>query len=96
MTIQEGAVTWLADSRYRLSWNFPSPLALTMYWLYKAELIPRHASGKTKAAEVGLAALGWVASFTPRRLLELFGSIPSAEADANYSRLLAKSVAAAP
>ena len=96
MTIQEGAVTWLADSRCRLSWNFPSPLALTIYWLCKTKLIPRHASGKTKAAVVGLAVLGWVASFIPRRLLELFGYIPPAEADANYSRLLAKSVAAAP
>ena len=65
MTIQVGAATWLADSRCRLSWNFPSPLALTIYWLYKAELIPRHASGKTKAAVVGIAALGWGAWFTP-------------------------------
>ena len=94
MTIQEGAVTWLADSRCRHSWNFLSPLALTIK-CSKAELIPRHTSGQTKAA-VELAALGWVASFTPRRLLELFGYIPPAEADANYSRLLAKSVAAAP
>ena len=63
-------------------------LAETINGLYKAELIHRRAPWKNREA-VELATLEWVAWFNHHRLLEPIGSIPPAEAEANYYRQFA-------
>jgi hypothetical protein len=50
-----------------------------------AELIHRRAPRKTREA-VELATPGWVSWLNHHRLLEPIGSIPPAEAEANYHR----------
>jgi transposase InsO family protein len=58
-------------------------LAETINGLYKAEVIHRRPSWRTRE-EVEWATLNWVDWFNNRRLLEPIGSIPPAEAEANY------------
>ena len=53
--------------------------------LYKAEVIHRRGSWKTKQA-VELATLEWVAWFNHHRLMGPLGHIPPAEFEANYHR----------
>ena len=73
---------------------YDNALAETINGLYKAELIHRRASWKTKES-VELATLEWVSWFNHHRLLEHIGYIPPAEAEANYYRQLANQVTTA-
>ena len=68
--------------------SYANALAETINGLYKAEIIHRRASWKTKEA-VEFAMLEWVSWFNHHRLLEPIGYIPPAEAEANYYRQLA-------
>ena len=68
--------------------SYDNALAETINGLYKAELIHRRATWKTKEA-VELATLEWVSWFNHHRLMEPLGYIPPAEAEANYYRQLA-------
>mgnify|MGYP003547428366 FL=1 len=68
--------------------SYDNALAETINGLYKAEIIHRRTSWKTKE-DVELATLTWVAWFNHQRLLEPIGNIPPAEAEANYYRQLA-------
>ena len=68
--------------------SYDNALAETINGLYKAELIHRRATKKTKEA-VELATLEWVSWFNHHRLMEPLGYIPPAEAEANYYRQLA-------
>ncbi|RYG63174.1 IS3 family transposase [bacterium] len=70
--------------------SYDNALAETINGLYKAELIHRRASWKTREA-VEIATLEWVAWFNNHRLLAPIGYIPPAEAEANYYRQLAES-----
>ena len=70
--------------------SYDNALAETINGLYKAEVIHRRSSWKSKEA-VELATLTWVAWFNHHRLLEPIGNIPPAEAEANYHRQLAES-----
>jgi transposase InsO family protein len=70
--------------------SYDNALAETTNRLYKAELIHRGASWKTKEA-VGLATLEWASWFNHHRLLKPIGYNPPAEAEANYYRQLAES-----
>ena len=68
--------------------SYDNALAETINGLYKAELIHRRVPWKNREA-VELATLEWVAWFNHHRLLESIGSIPPAEAEANYYRQFA-------
>jgi Transposase and inactivated derivatives len=70
--------------------SYDNALAETINGLYKAEVIHRRSSWKSKES-VELATLSWVAWFHHHRLLEPIGNIPPAEAEANYHRQLAES-----
>ncbi|MCD0265094.1 IS3 family transposase, partial [Xanthomonas melonis] len=63
--------------------SYDNALAETINGLYKAEVIHRKSSWRTRE-EVEWATLTWVDWFNNRRLLEPIGSIPPAEAEANY------------
>jgi len=63
--------------------SYNNALAETINGLYKAEVIHRRSSWRTRE-EVELATLNWVDWFNNRRLLEPIGNIPPAEAEANY------------
>ncbi|WP_286878493.1 IS3 family transposase [Delftia sp. 67-8] len=63
--------------------SFDNALAETINGLYKAEVIHRKSSWRTRD-EVEWATLHWVDWFNNRRLLEPIGNIPPAEAEANY------------
>ncbi len=65
--------------------SYDNALAETINGLYKAEPIHRRTPWKTKES-VELATLEWVAWFNTQRLLQPFGYIPPAEAEANYYR----------
>ncbi len=65
--------------------SYDNALAETINGLYKAEVIHRRTSWKSRE-EVELATLTWVAWFNNVRLLEPIGHIPPAEAEANYYR----------
>jgi len=67
--------------------SYDNALAETINGLYKAELIYRRGSWKTREA-VELATLQWVSWFNHQRLMETLGYIPPAEAEANYFRQL--------
>jgi transposase InsO family protein len=67
--------------------SYDNALAETINGLYKAELIYRRGSWKTREA-VELATLQWVSWFNHQRLMETLGYIPPAEAEANYYRQL--------
>ncbi len=67
--------------------SYDNALAETINGLYKAEVIHRRGSWKTKES-VELATLEWVPWFNHHRLLEPIGYIPPAEAEANYYRQL--------
>jgi transposase InsO family protein len=67
--------------------SYDNALAETINGLYKAEVIHRRSSWKTKEA-VELVTLSWVSWFNHHRLLEPIGNIPPAEAEANYHRQL--------
>jgi len=67
--------------------SYDNALAETINGLYKAELIYRRGSWKTREA-VELATLRWVSWFNHQRLMEPLGYIPPAEAEANYYRQL--------
>jgi transposase InsO family protein len=53
--------------------------------LYKAEVIHRRGSWKTKQA-VELATLEWVSWFNHHRLMGPLGYVPPVEFEANYHR----------
>jgi transposase InsO family protein len=72
--------------------SYDNALAETINGLYKAELIHRRGSWKSREA-VELATLEWVAWFNHHRLLGSIGYIPPAEAEANYYRQLASQAA---
>jgi transposase InsO family protein len=63
--------------------SYDNALAETINGLYKAEVIHRRPSWRTRE-EVEWATLNWVDWFNNRRLLESIGNIPPAEAEANY------------
>ncbi len=65
--------------------SYDHALAETIKGLFKAEIIHRRGPWKTREA-VELAALAWVSWFNHHRLLEPIGSMPPAEAEANYWR----------
>ncbi len=67
--------------------SYDNALAETINGLYKAELIHRRTTWKTRES-VELATLEWVAWFNHHRLMEPLGYIPPAEAEANYYRQL--------
>ncbi len=70
--------------------SYDNALAETINGLYKAELIHRRSTWKTRES-VELATLQWVPWFNHVRLLAPIGGIPPAEAEANYCRQLADS-----
>ena len=74
--------------------SFDNAMAETINGLYKAEVIHRRPSWKTKEA-VELATLEWVAWFNHHRLLEPIGSVPPAEAEDAYYRQFIESPATA-
>ena len=63
--------------------SYDNALAETINGLYKAEVIHRRSSWRTRE-EVEWATLNWVDWFNNRRLLEPIGNIPPAQAEANY------------
>ncbi|MFN7663939.1 MAG: IS3 family transposase [Inhella sp.] len=65
--------------------SYDNALAETINGLYKAEVIHRRGTWKTKQA-VELATLEWVAWFNHHRLMEPLGYLPPAEFEANYHR----------
>jgi len=65
--------------------SYDNALAETINGLYKAEVIHRRGSWKTKQA-VELATLEWVAWFNHHRLMGPLGYVPPAEFEANYHR----------
>lgn len=71
---------------------YDNALAETINGLFKAEVIHRRGSWKTKAS-VELATLEWVSWFNHDRLLAPIGYIPSAEAEKNHYWQLTKKVA---
>ena len=79
---------WLAEAGLEPSVgsvgdSYDNALAETINGLYKAEVIHRRPSWRTRE-EVEWATLNWVDWFNNRRLLEPIGNIPPAEAEANY------------
>ena len=73
---------------------YDNALAETLNGLYKAEVIHRLVDWKTLAA-VARETLKWVDWFNNRRLLEPIGTIPKAEAQANFFAVLERSDMAA-
>jgi putative transposase len=71
--------------------SYDNALAETINGLYKAEVIHRRPSWRTRE-DVEWATLKWVDWFNNRRLLEPIGNIPPAEAEANYHSQSAESV----
>ena len=63
--------------------SYDNALAETINGLYKAEVIHRRSSWKTRES-VEVATLEWVAWFNHHRLMGPLGYIPPAEAEANY------------
>jgi transposase InsO family protein len=74
--------------------SYDNALAETINGLYKAEVIHRRPSWRTRE-EVEWATLNWVDWFNNRRLLEPIGNIPPAEAEANYYSQVSESVMSA-
>ena len=70
--------------------SYDNAMAETINGLYKAEVIHRRPSWKTRES-AELATLEWVAWFNHHRLLEPIGSVPPAEAEAAYYRRTAES-----
>ena len=66
---------------------YDNALAETISGLYKTEAIRRRSSWKTME-EVEMETLKWVDWFNHRRLLELIGNIPPAEAEENYYAMM--------
>lgn len=66
-------------------------LAETTNWLYKAELIHRWLSWKTRAA-VEMVTLEWVVWYNHQRLLGAIGYIPPAQAEEFYHRTHSEAV----
>ena len=69
--------------------SYDNALAETINGLYKAEVVHRKNSWKSRE-QLELATLTWVAWFNNHRLLEPIGYIPPAEAEAQYYRALEK------
>ena len=63
--------------------SYDNALAETINGLFKAEVIHRRGPWRSVEA-VEYATLGWVDWFNHRRLLEPIGSIPPAQAEANF------------
>ena len=61
--------------------SYDNALAETINGLYKAEVIHRQSSWRTRE-QVEWATLNWVVGFNNRRLLKPIGNIPPAEAEA--------------
>lgn len=83
------AATATSHSTFSRGDNYDNAMVETINRLYKAELIHRRAPWKTRES-VELTTLQWVHWFNHIRLLEPIGYIASAEAEANYFRLLAE------
>jgi transposase InsO family protein len=74
--------------------SYDNALAETINGLYKAEII--HRRGPWRSLEsVEFATLEWVDWFNNRRLLELIGNIPPAEAEERYYAMLEQPAMAA-
>ena len=71
----------------RVGDSYDNALAETINGLFKAEVIHRRGPWRSFVA-VEYATLEWVDWFNNRRLLEPIGSIPPAEAEANYYAVL--------
>ena len=67
--------------------SYDNALAETINGLYKAEVIHRRGPWRSFEA-VEFATLTWVDWFNHRRLLELIGNIPPAEAEERYYAML--------
>lgn len=67
--------------------SYDNALAETINGLYKAEVIHRRRSWRSRE-EVELATLEWVSWYNHRRLLSSIGYVPPAEAEAEYYRQL--------
>ena len=63
--------------------SYDNALAETVISLFKAKVIHRRGSWRSFEA-VEFANLEWVDWFNHRRVLEPFGNVPSAEAEARY------------
>ncbi len=63
--------------------SYDNSLAETINGLFKAEVIHRRGAWRNAEA-VEFATLEWVDWFNNRRLIELIGNIPPAEAEARY------------
>ena len=74
--------------------SYDNALAETINGLYKAEVIHRRPSWRTRD-EVEWATLAWVDWFNNRRLLEPIGNIPPAEAEQAYYSQSTESVVTA-
>ena len=74
--------------------SYDNALAETINGLYKAEVIHRRPSWRTRE-EVEWATLNWVDWFNNRRLLEPIGNIPPAEAEDRYYAMLEEPAMAA-
>ena len=74
--------------------SYDNALAETINGLFKAEVIHRRGPWRGMVA-VEFATLEWVDWFNNRRLLELIGNIPPAEAEARcYAQTEAQALAA--
>ena len=74
--------------------SYDNALAETINGLYKAELIHRRGPWRSFEA-VEFATLEWVDWFNHRRLMELLGNIPPAEAEQRYYAMLDSQTVAA-
>ena len=74
--------------------SYDNALAETINGLYKAEVIHRRGPWRSFEA-VEFATLTWVDWFNNRRLLELIGNIPPAEAEERYYAMLQEHAMAA-
>lgn len=69
--------------------SYDNALAETINGLFKAEVIHRRGSWKSRES-VELATLEWVAWYNHERLIQPLGYIPPTEADANYYQQLTR------
>jgi hypothetical protein len=67
--------------------SYDNALAVTINGLYEAEVIHRRGPWRSFEA-VEFATLEWVDWFSHRRLLELIGNVPPAEAEQRYFAML--------
>ncbi len=88
------ASAYIAPSVSSVGDSYGNALAETINGLFRAEVIHRRRPWRSHDA-VEYATLEWVDWFNNRRLLEPIGTIPPAEAEANYCIALERSEMAA-